>query len=250
MGFKGKGSMKKARNGTIFKKGHLPLYRKSPGAGISENIKKTVKRSDKSLWDFINKKTSDGLVTHEVTSGNRTTLTRDLPLIDGERTDLHMLRPKKQKQTVKQVSNNDTNVILHRDKTCQMFNEAFMEHSKLKPLCKSSLTWDEERSTRWGLAWKTVVKCNTCDYRSNPYKLYTEVESSQPGPKVAAINMGIQIGLMKQGVSNTGMREILTSANIVTPCKDSMRKAANKVGSKVVQASEENLEKICSQIQN
>ena len=59
MGFKGKGSKKKAKSGVIFKKGHSPLYRKSSGAGLSENIKKTVK----SGFYYISRVYLKGVVT-------------------------------------------------------------------------------------------------------------------------------------------------------------------------------------------
>ena len=51
-----------------------------------------------------------------------------------------------------------------------MLNEAYKDHAIKKKLCNGQLRWDDTKIKRYGLAWKAVVSCENCLYKSNQYK--------------------------------------------------------------------------------
>ena len=165
---------------------------------------RAIKRTSSEVQDFINANTDHGLVS----TANEDTISMDLPVVDGQRVDRTMLRPCGPTDTDDrgQTDDSDTYIIVHRQKLCSMWNAVFKDHLLYKMNCAGDLIWDEEKSKKWGLVWKAALKCDTCAYKSNQYKLYVEAESDTCGPKTAAIHLGMQVGLMKQGMSNTGMK--------------------------------------------
>lgn len=245
---KGKGSRKMSK--TFFKKGHkyTPIKTKDR---VPKPRPKRILRTEKHLQDFIRSKTNHGLIQHTVKTKKRGIIKEQylgLPVIEGEQVDRTMLRPPKEQECLKPDKNSDVNIIVPKNLMMNMLNEAYKEHSIKKKLCKGQLRWDDTQSKRYGLAWKAVVSCENCSYKSKQYKLYEEVESGGKGPKPAAINLGVQTGLMRQGMSNSGLKEILTSANIPSPSLSSMQRHANRVGEIVAEATQEHFEVVCDKV--
>ena len=248
---KGKGSKK--RSVSHFKRGNefTPIRTK----GCSEKTKpRHIIRTDQDLQDFIMSKTDNGLL-HKAVKGKKTGRVKrrymDLPVIDGERVDRTCLRaPKVKDNLISEEDNSGINVIVQRDLMVDMFNEVYRDHANRKPFCKrGKLVWDDKNCRRWGLAWKVVIKCTNCkNYRSREFKLYDEVESGTKGPNQAAINMGIQTGVMRQGMGNSGFCEVLTAGNIPSPSLNTMQKHAKKVGEIVTEKTQEHFEDICEKI--
>lgn len=202
------------------------------------------------MQDFINANTNHGLIS----TAHEDHVSVDLPMIDGQRTDLTMLRPTKSLDSAhripEQTSNSGAYVIVHKDRLCSMWNTAFKEHFLFKSGCNGDLCWDDDTSKRWGCAWKVALKCNSCSFTTLHFKLYDEAESGAPGPNPATINVGLQVGLMKQGMSNSGMREILTAANIASPSKSTMQRTANRIGEIITEENQEDLERQCKKLQD
>ena len=207
-----------------------------------------MRRTDSSLQEFINENTDHGLIQSTKDNEEYT----DLPVINGKRTDLTKLRPgtsSSPSQSSAEIDNSDTYIVVHIKKMSHMWNTAIKDHFKLNSQCEGDLIWDDVASKKWGLGWKAVLTCDRCSYKSQQFKLYEEAESAAPGPKAATINLGMQAGIMKQGISNTGIREILTSANIPSPSKSSMQKSANRVGEILIETNEEDLDRQCEELQ-
>ena len=132
----------------------------------------------------------------------------------------------------------NTNRILHMRKTADLWNEAIKDHAKLHPECSGNLMWDESGEIQRGVAWREQLKCEVCSFVSKRHNLYAEVETNKRGPKPAAINYGIQVGLAHTSSSGTGLRKVLLSANTPAPSKSSMQVTANKGGEIKIETNE------------
>ena len=246
---KGKGSLKRRKAGGLFKKGHKLTPIRMKDASPKQKPRRIIRTND-DLQKFIKKNTDSGLVYNvEENENGEVKVTADLPIEDGEKIDRTMLRaPKVKDVTSSMTDNSGINVIVQRDKMCEMFRIAYQNRAARHKKCHGDLVWDDDNSKRYGLAWKAGIRCRRCKFRLTPYKLYDEVESGTRGPKPAAINMALQTGVMRQGMANHGMREILTAANIASPSPSSMQKTANRVGEIVVEVTQEHLEEVCEKV--
>ena len=241
-----KGQKARRKAGHLYSRGHSPSYIKVKGDNVDSAMKRTVKRTSSEIQDFINIHTDHGLVSNPQDDN----ATADLPIIDGQRVDLTMLRPAKpSNSSPDKMLKSGSYVIVHKERLCHMWNTAFKEHLNFKSACNGNLIWDDDKSVRWGCAWKVVLKCDECRFRTTQFKLYTEAETGAPGPKPAAINLGLQVGLMKQGMSNSGLKEILTAADIASPSISTLQRTANRVGEIIIEENQEDLELQCAKIQ-
>ena len=78
-----------------------------------------------------------------------------------------------------------------------MWNQAFQDYIKQSPNCgKGFLTWDLE-GEKIGLCWRERLLCTGCNYKSNTFNLFEEEKSGNPGRRLACINQGLQVGLIK-----------------------------------------------------
>ena len=204
-------------------------------------VKRRLIRPTREKQSFISENTDNGLVYNVKVAeeeGNIIQVTADLPVIEGVPTDETALRPLPE-QEIPPSNKISTNIIVNKAKMCDMWNRAFKEHIASKPNCQGNLWWDEEATCQWGLSWRAVVKCLKCRYRSPQFKLYEEIESGSRGPNPSAIDIGVQIGLSKNGMSNAGLVEILTAANIKPAAFTTLQRAANTVGKIIVEENEE-----------
>ena len=211
--------------------------------GDKEKTDRILKRTSKDKFDFVMDKTDNGLIYN----GDMEAV---FPMCDGQRTDFTALRPKKtsKSDTIpdEKADNSNSNVIVNRGKMCKMWNDCFKAHKKDYPCCKGELYWDDDHSLQWGMSWKAVLSCTNCNFQSEQFKLYEEVQTGCPGPKPAATTYGIQVGLTKNGVSNGGLTEILASASIKPPAYSTLQRAANHVGKIITEENMEDLERQCA----
>ena len=214
----------------------------------NDTSRRAFLRIDRKLQDFVQKNTEHGLIINSEEDGipqgamlPRTT--------DGNEMDVTALRPTDRLKSTKptspeEVNNDDTYMLLHQGKMCQFWNMAFKEHVMCHSSCKGDLTLNDSKCKKWGLGWVLAVKCNQCSFKSASMKVYVEAPSHTGGRRSATVNLGMQVGLSKQGISNHGMREILAAANIIPPSTSSMQKAANKTCKLIKQTNEENMDDI------
>lgn len=238
------------RRKTAFKKGHPVLCKRQALTPGEKDIKihRRIQRCDKHTHKHLLDNTNEGLLVTKDESGE--VVSANLPQDEaGEFVDMSSLRPVKKQDYLDEVScgtvnNDDTYTIFHRGKTCELWNNAVRDHQAFRRGCMADLRWDDEKCTKWGLAWTMALKCDTCGFKSCTEKLYNEVPSDSPGRRAATINIGLQVGLSKQGMSNSGMREVIAAANIVPPSAASMQKAANVVGERIIEANKKDMSNI------
>ena len=248
-----KGDKKRRAGG--FKTEHPAYYKKSK-TDYAETLNnqnshlRTFMRTSKSKLEFIKNNTDNGLL-HSDSNPEP-----ELPYINGERVDFTALRPKSDtsatKPPVEVQDDGNTNIIVNRNRMCYMWNNALSKHHKKHPCCTyGELVWNEERSMQWGLSWKAVLSCTNCSYISDVYKLYEEVENGITfGPKPATVTYGTQVGLSKNGISNGGLIEILTAANIRPPSYSTLQRAANVVGEAITEANVGDMRDQCTKLRD
>lgn len=127
----------------------------------------------------------------------------------------------------------DTYRLVHLEKLSDMWNQSFRQHQNEKPNCEGFLYWDTRKEEQRGFVWRATLSCDQCSFISNKYKLYTEIPCKKKGPKAAAINYGIQVGLTQVPMGAAGLRKILLSGNIPAPSTKGMQNSANKVCEKI-----------------
>ncbi|CAG2248093.1 unnamed protein product [Mytilus edulis] len=127
----------------------------------------------------------------------------------------------------------DTYRLVHLQKSSEMWNESFRQHLSKRPTCKGNLQWNTHKEEQRGFVWRATLNCDNCNFISKKYKLYKEVQTTKKGPKPAAINYGMQVGLSQVSMGSSGLRKILLSGNIPAPSTKGMQNSANKVNEKI-----------------
>ena len=150
---------------------------------------------------------------------------------------------------VYQVLNNeagekDTYRFIHAGKTCELFTQAFHEHSKQFPDCNCNFEFDWDREEKWGVCWKEAIVCTLCEYKSDLKALYKEVNTGKRGRKPAAPNMALQAALQDERCGNSAIRKILVTMNTGAPSESSMTKMSNTVGDMITKMTLKNLENL------
>ena len=110
----------------------------------------------------------------------------------------------------------DTYRLVHVGKMSEMWNQSFRKHLDANSTCKGNLQWDtdKDKEEQRGFVWRARLSCDKCKFISNKYKLYTEIPSTKRGPKAAAINYGMQVGLSQVSLGSAGLRKVFLSGNI------------------------------------
>lgn len=135
----------------------------------------------------------------------------------------------------------DTYFLVHRGKSCMLWNNGFREHQIQAPLCVGELLYDNANAERRGLCWSIRLKCNTCGFKSPKMSLYDEVDKQGKGRKAAKPNLSVHIALARQGISAHGLSDILSAANIVAPSTRGLQKNANLVCDQIIQENEKSM---------
>lgn len=140
--------------------------------------------------------------------------------------------------------NMDNYKLFHAKKLEDLFDHASKEHFKLK--CDGKLLFDEKREKQWGVVWQEGMYCKKCNYKSEMFKLYEEVESEElkKGRKAAKPNVGLILGLMTTSIAYRPICDILANMNISPPDLKSMNQLANKISDEVVNLSKDEMSKI------
>lgn len=178
---------------------------------------------------------------------------------NGVETDVKILRPLPANKPVTTqfaemnqgpFSEVQTNRLLNLLKTQILWNEAIMEHFPPPP-CGGQLIWDMKGEIQRGFAWRERLSCTCGKYTSSRHNLYSE-KSSQTGrgPKEAAINTGIQIGLTHTSIGPSSLRQILLAGNIPPPSTSGMQVRANATADALVELNEDDMAEQRHHLQN
>lgn len=212
---------------TYFKKGHTPYnkgWRADPLNSPSENRddRQTPvckwKRMDKNLYMDTAVQAESGIIE-----------ARD---VSGRATNVKFLRPQtsptSSEDSIESTEETATNRLLNLAKTEQLWNHAFKEHM---PCGDNQLKWDLKNAIKWGLGWKMALTCTCGQYVSKVFKLYEEVDKlpGERGPKAAACNVQLQVGLSHGMGGNTSARNTLMAMNVPPPTPNAMQKSCNKI---------------------
>ena len=73
------------------------------------------------------------------------------------------------------------------------------------------------------------VICDRCQYVSQRYNLYDEIETGKPGGKSATANVGLNIGLSQTPIWPSNVRKLCLSTNIPAPSMRGLQECANRV---------------------
>ena len=129
--------------------------------------------------------------------------------------------------------------LLHLKRNNLMWNTAYREHYQTK--CKKpDLTQGKE--VRRGLVVKQSLKCNHCEYESELFALYNEVQCpGKRGPKPAAQNVSFQIALQDTSIGNTKARTLLSALDLCVPDRKTMDNTAARVSEEQSKVAEEGM---------
>ena len=248
---KGYRSMKR----TFFHKGHPGKYLPEKLDPSEKGAYRYMKRTTQDIQDFVSKNTTNGLIVHNNEAGvpQGLSLPRDA---DGTAVDITALRSTDQlvrSAEVKQqehINNDNTYMLLHKEKLCTFWNHAFRCHTRYRKDCKGDLKLNDQLCQKWGLGWEIAVTCTHCQFSSDRMKIFNEVNTGLRGRKSATVNIGLQVGLSKQGISNTGMRQVLAATNIIPPSASAMQKSANRVCEIISFTNEHDMANTCNELQH
>ncbi len=180
-----------------------------------------------------------------------------VPGTSGELCDYTLLRPKKTAnfyETYKVDQDaNDMYALYHQGILSDFWNHVTYEHRAQYPHCFGYLQWcngDSKLCERRGLVWAQAVKCDKCVYISEKQKFYKEVITDKVGRKAAAPNIGLQVGLARQGIGPSGLIDVLSAANVSAPSRKGLQAAANTVSSLLEQENIKDMHDIREQIKH
>lgn len=166
-----------------------------------------------------------------------------IPNADGGTGGNKLLRPKPaEKDSVQQYSDHIPEGremrLVHQRMNHDMWNSCMGEHAIFS--CCAPY-FEVHKEVKRGLCWSQSLKCVNCSYVSKMHKLYEEIPSNKRGPKVAAPNMALAVGLQETTIGNTKAQFLIASTNIPVPCRSGMQKLSNKAGEAVVNMTMEDL---------
>ena len=141
-------------------------------------------------------------------------------------------------------------MLLHKDRLCTFWNHAFRCHTSYCKDCKGDLHLNDQLCRKWGLSWELAVTCTRCQFSSDRMKIFNEVNTGLRGRKSTTVNMGIQVGLLKQEISNTCIRQVLAATNVIPPSASAMQKSANRVNEIISFTNEHDMANTCNELQH
>ena len=131
--------------------------------------------------------------------------------------------------------------FFHAGKICDLFNQAYHQHSLTSPNCPTRLEFDFTREQQMGVCWTESLKCTYCHFRSQKTKLYEEVNTGKRGKKPAKPNLALWTALLDNPIMGTGLQEIFHALNCPAPSTSGLQRNANKVGPMIVQMVQDDL---------
>ena len=117
----------------------------------------------------------------------------------------------------------------------------FVNISEKSPFSHGDLCFDKDGERKFGLCWQERLKFERCQYVSASHKLYDEVENQKRGPNPAAPNIAVQMGPLHISTGNTGLCQLMNTANIAAPAKSSLQKKANQVVADLVKVNKQDM---------
>jgi hypothetical protein len=233
------GRVKKAYEKNIFKKGHTYFGARKSDKNVTQADKVESKWVPRLPVDKFNKVTTQnpsGIITVTDAEGKMGTskflrpapLSEEKDILGPYMKDLSEFGPGEMR-------------MYERDRIFDMWNESLVKHSYDKgqrcpvPIFKCG------QEVKWGLCWKMSVCCSKCNWKSGLFNLYKEVETQSRGPKAAAPNMALQVGLQDTTTGNTKARAIIAAINTPPPSRSSMQRMSNKVGAIICDMNEKDM---------
>lgn len=173
------------------------------------------------------------------------------------------LRPNRHKKKVlvgPPASRLKGNLILDTGCTEKHFNAHIRTHLQIHPTCNGIIIFDPSSYTKWGAAVTCKLKCShNCGYLTPPLDFFKKVKHTtqgkgrRAGRRAAKINIQLQVGLSKQPVNNSGVRQLLMACDINPPSVSGMQKTSNKVADSFIDLNQKQLQnnrKTVKQIMN
>lgn len=233
-----KGKFQRRRSG--FTKGHQKYHRPTAYPVLEEEGKVTKRLTVREFASVIEEDSAGVLGSRDA---------------EGKRVNTRVLRPTSNEPDFWDVynqevcaGNQETYILVHRRKVGEMWNSAFRAHTASSPSCQGNLSWDEDRCEKRGVCWIMSVSCMACGFKHSRDKLYEEVATNSRGRKCAAPNVGLQVGLARQGISSAGFTEVWSSLNAVPPSLSGLQKAANNINPKIIAANRADMNKRVSDL--
>ena len=141
--------------------------------------------------------------------------------------------------------------IYHTYHLMQMMNSAFKDHAMNKPACPGDLVLDQSREEKRGLVWREALMCKMCNYKSEMFKLYDEVETGNntKGRRAATANVGLNVALMSTPIASTSAVKIFAGCLIPPPSVHGITKNARKVGKSIISKNRQDMKRRRKQLQ-
>lgn len=140
-------------------------------------------------------------------------------------------------------NNNNVNAgmrLVDSERMVELFNEAHFGHQHQADRCEQlHLTIAEEK--KMGICWQFNLKCINCQYSTGLKKMYKEAASPNRGPKPAAPNVALAVGLQDTPMGNRRCRTLLANIDVPPPTRSSMQKRANMVGKGITQLNDSDM---------
>jgi hypothetical protein len=228
-----KGKFKRNRS-SPFQKGHILFYRRGRFQKRKDNGAKSVRRLTEPEFNSTVRTDDKGVIACYTEKGKviQSKVLRPAPAPPSYWTIYN---------EQKSEGNNDTYAFVHRGRDAYMWVTEVRSHDRANPSCEGYLNWYEDKCEQRANVWAVVLKCPCCRYVSEKYKLYREVYSNKRGRRYADANLGVQVGLAKQGIGPSGLREIMCSMGATPPSLKSLQKGANQVNPKIVSANQKDM---------
>ncbi len=124
--------------------------------------------------------------------------------------------------------------VVNKLQVIDLINNIILEHYQHDKAdqCKTP-RFNIQKEISKGLSRRWILKCEFCDFVSSTFPLYEEASSSGPGAKPAAVNIGLQAGLLNSSIGNQQLTIIAGAANISAGAKSQRQKHSNKVSGEI-----------------
>ena len=196
----------------------------------SRKRKKTHFQPGNSLWRTKREETQEEVITR----------IDDTPVLDAVVKDAEieagrLLHP----QALSQPEITNSMRLVHFAKTIEMFMWAFKHHPHSS--CKD-FDLDLGQETRKGVVVAISLKCLNCNFQTQQFKLYDEVdEPNKRGPKTAVLNKAYQAALMHTAIGQQKGRLLLNALDIPVPSETGMSKLAAQVSETLADLADEGM---------
>lgn len=221
----------KLRKHTKFQRGHAINKNR-----ISKNV---AKYKVSKVGKFVRLSTEEFLGSVDFDKNSGTFKMTDHKFRD---TGVRVLRPKRGSLCAVDMVNKgppapvaDDNAHVNLQKIEEMVNLVKEEHMLFDSSClQSDLKICE--NIKWGITRKIKWQCLTCGFLSRKYNLYKEITQIQStrGPKAAAVNIGLAMGITGSTIGASGVRSILHSMNTAAPARSGFKRTLDKAYDKTV----------------